>query len=210
MSSPEAIKQIAGKLAPKLPADSADIIARWIVDLKVSFKIKKPRLTKLGDFRPPHLGKPAQITVNADLNKYAFLITTIHEFAHLGCYLKYKGDVMPHGAEWKSIYRQMLIPFFERGIFPDAVQEALKYHISNPSASSCSCPKLSRALAGYDRVKGIMLEDLKLGDRFIFQQKTFEILGKKRTRFLCLNMLDGRKYLISERAQVSLTESVSA
>ena len=45
----------------------------------VVFNIVKPRTTKLGDFRRPKTpNHTAKITINNNLNPYAFLITSLH------------------------------------------------------------------------------------------------------------------------------------
>jgi|SRR5690554_579632 len=204
MSREASISYWTDRIARKAPPASAPIIARWIVDLKVLFVISKPRKTKLGDFMPPHNGKPARISVNSDLNQYNFLITTIHEFAHLGCYLKHGNKVNPHGQEWKKIYSDMLRQFVSKHIFPEDLIPVLHYHVSRPSASSCSCPKLSRALVKYDNKPGVFLSDLKLREPFIFHDTVYTRLEKRRTRYICQRQNDGKKFLISERAMVEL------
>lgn len=204
MNREAAISRWAQLLGSKTPLAAAPVIARWIVDLKVVFVISKPRKTKLGDFRPPHNGKPAKITVNSDLNPYNFLITTVHEFAHLGCHLKHGNKVNPHGTEWKEIYSDLLRNFISTEIFPSELIPVLNYHISNPAASSCSCPVLSKALAQYNKNPGIFLDEVKHKEIFIFREEIYTRLEKRRTRYLCRRLSDGRKYLISERAQVEI------
>jgi len=45
-------------------------------------RIAKPRKTKLGDFRAGKIPAQTKISVNSDLNQFAFLITLLHEVAH--------------------------------------------------------------------------------------------------------------------------------
>ncbi|MEM9052790.1 MAG: SprT-like domain-containing protein [Bacteroidota bacterium] len=197
------------KLEPKLPQGTAGVIAKWIVELKVHFVISKPRETKLGDFRPAHQGKAAKITVNGDLHPYAFLITTIHEFAHLGCHLKHGNKVAPHGKEWKSIYSEMLNLFVKQNIFPEDLTKALKRHIANPKASSCSCPILSAALSKYDNEEGDLLGMLGPNDQFHFKGEMYQYIHLRRTRILCTRLSDGKQYLISSRAKVQPMVTIS-
>src|SRR6056297_2023482 len=165
------VDRFAERLNSSVPANTAIIIAGWIVDLKVEFVISRPRKSKLGDFRPPHQKKPARISVNSDLNPYNFLITTVHEFAHLGCYLKHGQTVAPHGAEWKKIYVDLLRPFLAKGIFPESLAKAVSTHITRPVASSCSCPALSKALVRFDKNPGRLLDELQPGEVFTFRNK---------------------------------------
>lgn len=202
MNREDAIAGNAGILQRYLPKGAEPIIARWIVDLKVGFRITRPRETKLADFRAGGHGRPHVITINCDLNPYAFLTTTIHEFAHLGCFLKHGNSVAPHGPEWKGIYTEMLATFLGTGMYPPDVESALRKHIANPKASSCSCPELSRALAKYDQKPGLLLHDFNLHAPFEFNGVVYTAEEKRRTRYLCRRIADGRKFLISGRARV--------
>jgi hypothetical protein len=209
MASKEAILKFEQKLKPRLPEGTARVIAKWIVELNVIFVVSKPRQTKLGDFRPGMNGKAARISVNGDLHPYSFLITTIHEFAHLGCYLKHGNKVPPHGNEWKGIYSRMLKLFVDQNIFPPQLTKSLQRHISSPKASSCSCPILSRALAEYDGEEGAFLSDLSPNDHFEFKGEHYQYLLLRRTRILCKRMVDGKQYLISTRAKVNPVVTIS-
>ena len=208
----EAIKDSWTKtLGSKLPEGTAPIIVEWIIELKVHFVISKPRKTKLGDFRVGRNGGAHRISVNADLNPYAFLITTVHEFAHLGCYLKHGARVLPHGKEWKTIYTSMLLPFVEKEVFPDDLTAALRKHLAKPTASSCSCPELNPVLALYNGETGEELRSLTSGDTFAFKDVAYRYIKLRRTRVLCERLSDGRRYLISKMARVeypiALTQS---
>lgn len=203
MPASEATLHFEKKLLPKLPVGTARVIAKWIVELNVIFVISKPRKTKLGDFRPAHNGKAARISVNEDLHPYSFLITTIHEFAHLGCYLKFGKRAAPHGAEWKTIYTDMLRLFIEKNVFPPELTKSLQLHIARPKASSCSCPILSRALDRYNSETGEFLGSLSPNDQFEFKGENYRYTLLRRTRVLCERIPDGKQYLISTRAKVN-------
>jgi len=209
MAPAEAVLHFEKKLKPRLPNGTAKVIAKWIVELNVVFVVSKPRQTKLGDFRPKVNGKAARISVNGDLHPYSFLITTIHEFAHLGCYLKHGNKVAPHGKEWKEIYTNMLKLFVDQNIFPPELTKSLHKHISRPKASSCSCPILSRALAEYDGEEGEFLGNLSPNDQFEFKGELYRYILLRRTRILCNRLTDGKQYLISTRAKVSRVVTIS-
>jgi len=198
-----AIEHWRSKLSDKLPTDTEKEIAKWIVGLNVRFIVSPPRKTKLGDFRVGRAGKAHRISVNGNLNPYSFLVTTVHEFAHLGCYLRHGNAVAPHGKEWKSLYVKLMRPFVDRGDFPEDLTYALRKHLNKPKASSCTCPILSRALAEYDDQEGEPLGSFRPGDVFIFMDKNYKYLRLRRTRVLCERLTDGKHYLISNRARVS-------
>ena len=62
-----------------IPEPAVHTIAECIVSLDFKLKIKRARMTKYGDYRPPVKGLNHRISVNRDLNKYAFLLTLLHE-----------------------------------------------------------------------------------------------------------------------------------
>lgn len=194
--------EIARALGPYLPEGTAETIAEWIVGHRVQFVVAKPRQSKLGDFRAGNRHMPSRISVNGDLNPYAFLITTVHEFAHLACYSKYGRKVAPHGKEWKQLYTDMLQPFVNGRVFPAEIHEALLQHISSPKASSCSCPTLNKAMALHDDQEVVFLESTTTGIHFLFRDECYEVVEKRRTRFLCKRLRDGKNYLISGRATI--------
>ena len=76
-----------------IPVDAVDMVFEMIRQYKVHLKVSRKRSSKLGDYRSPHNGNGHQITVNHDLNPYAFLITLVHEFAHLLTWEKYRNKV---------------------------------------------------------------------------------------------------------------------
>lgn len=156
----------------------------------------------MGDFRYRSGHKPV-ITVNRDLNPYAFTVTYIHEVAHLQAFEKYGHRIAPHGPEWKETFKKLMLPLIETGAFPEELGLRLRRHLANPKAASCSDPALMVALSAYDEQKtGILLAELRIGEEFLLDSRHFKKEGKKRTRSVCLEMKTGRKYLISEVARV--------
>lgn len=101
------------QLSRYIPQQAAPIIATWIIDSGCLFRIARSRKTKLGDYTAPFKGEPHKISVNHDLNPYAFLITTIHEFAHLKTWQQFKNKVKPHGIEWKNHFKILMEPFLK-------------------------------------------------------------------------------------------------
>jgi len=112
-------------LSNYLPADAAPVIARWIDYFNCEFKISRNRSTKHGDYRHPFKDAGHRISVNYNLNPYAFLITTVHEFAHLLTWNEHKRKAKPHGQEWKNNFKKMMRPFFEQAIFPPDIRQAI-------------------------------------------------------------------------------------
>ncbi len=166
------------------------------------FRIKRKRATKLGDYKYDPRSRKHTITVNNDLNPYSFLITYIHEVAHLVTYKKHKRSVPPHGREWKNSFKELMIPLLNTTVFPQELLKHVVHYLRNPSASSCNDHNLTMALAGYDTNRSTVLQDIELGSLFRLGKRTFKKEALKRTRYICLEVKSGKRYLISKSASV--------
>ncbi|MBU1372438.1 MAG: SprT-like domain-containing protein [Bacteroidetes bacterium] len=197
-------------LTKYIPENAAPLIARWIDFYRCDFKISKTRNTKLGDYRSPFKGEGHKISVNYNLNQFSFLVTTVHEFAHLVTFNEYKNRVKPHGAEWKDNFKRMMVPFFELEIFPMDVKKAIVAYLHNPAASSCSDLNLYKALKIYDQPNPSMVTVEKIPTNSIFVMKngrTFKKLERIRKRYRCVEIKTGLIYLFSPIAEVKLLNS---
>ena len=194
-------------LAQYLPENAVDTILQLIIDNTINLHLKNKRSSKLGDFRLPSRGKVARISVNADLNKYAFLITLVHEIAHWFVWAKYKNyhEIQPHGIEWKRTFSGLMYPFLNADVFPQELLSILKKHMQNPKASSSADVSLVKALRKYDanNTNSLRIYDLEIGQSFIFKQIQFKIMEKKRTRYLCREELSKKLFLINGLAEIT-------
>lgn len=196
------IEQFTKQLKPFLPEGTASYVARFIVEKVVHFTVSKKRKTKFGDYRHPYNGKPHRISVNGDLNPYAFLITTLHEMAHLTTFEIYGHKVKPHGKEWKDEFKQISDPVLAQNILPEDVTISLKNYLKNAKASSCSDDKLYRVLKRYDKRNSLTVEELDFGAQFKLNGKIF-VKGKKlRTRYECEDVYSRKKYRVLGLAEV--------
>ncbi|HMP98462.1 MAG TPA: hypothetical protein PKC24_01695 [Cyclobacteriaceae bacterium] len=192
-------------LESKLPPDVIHYCFDLWAKYRFQLKIKKNRVSKAGDFTASSISHP-RITLNAGLNPYAFLITYIHEVAHLEVYLKYKSRLDPHGTAWKKTFIQLMQPMMSDLIFPADVLPILRKHMLNPKASTYSDAKLTRALSVYDEVQNPLplLSDLPDGSIFKLGKKMF-VKGKlRRTRYLCREYKSKREYLVPAELPVNL------
>lgn len=193
-----------------LPEKAVEQCASWIVMKNIHLRISRNRSSKYGDYRPLEKGKGHRITVNYDLNPYAFLITFIHEVAHLNTYVKCRHYHEPHGKEWKQEFSYLLHDFMLQGIFPDDIAMALSKYIRNPSASSCTDHDLLRILKKYDvhqKNGEIMhLEDLPEQSLFRLYLSRSKLIFRKgpmiRKRFHCIEVATSREYYVSPLAEV--------
>ncbi len=191
------------------PEAAIDDVYYWLVAKKVLFRISKSRKTKLGDYKPPVRCSTHRISVNYDLNPYSFLITFVHELAHLLVYEKYGRRVNPHGFEWKTEYKILMMSFIKKEIFPQQLKIVLVNHIQKSKASSNSDLLLVKELKKYDKnlsgkhPEQTYLENLPFETEFIFgNDRRFIKLEKRRTRFLCNEISSGRDFLFHPLAEV--------
>ncbi len=197
-------------LAQYMPPQAAPIIAKWIDYFQCEFKISKGRSTKLGDYRHPFSGKGHKISVNNNLNQYSFLVTTVHEFAHLLTWNDHKNKVKPHGTEWKRNFKRMMLPFFEIDVFPVDVKQSIVNYLNNPAASSCTDLTLARTLKKYDRsALGIHVEQLPANTIFkLADGRKFEKGERIRKRYRCVCLDNGKIYLFNPLAEVFTEEAI--
>lgn len=208
MSNESVKKKMELVLQKYLPEGTVPYTIDLLLKYPVKFRIVKPRKTKLGDFRTAPDQQIPEITINGDLNKYAFLVTTIHEIAHLKTWMKHKHQVNPHGKEWKQNFIDLMFPVVELNVLPKDVENALINSFTNVKTSSCTDQRLNRVLRNYDDFHGdeILLEEISKNSTFVLQNKVFRKGDLRRTRFLCQELESGKKYLINALATVKLIE----
>lgn len=194
-------------LAGYLPENSFEQVVNYIQEYKIHLTITRQRQTVLGDYRNAVNGKNHRITVNGNLNKYSFLITLIHELAHLLAFEKFGNRINTHGKEWKSVYSNLLLAFTNKKIFPFDIEQALQQSIQNPAASSCAEESLMRVLRRYDEVKKdfYLIEELPKGILFTTKDgRIFQKGERLRKRFRCTEKNTGLVYLFSPVHEVKL------
>ena len=172
-------------------------------DYSFDFIVSKSRDSKLGDYRFSPL-KGHQVTVNHNLNPYAFLVTYIHEVAHLTTYLAHKNKVLPHGQEWKTEFYNLFEPILDEDLLPAELVNVLRAYLKNPAASSNGYQPLVDILKSFDEQPpaGTPLVELAEGTSFALKNLRF-IKGKlRRTRYICKELNSGRNYLVAKNAYV--------
>lgn len=183
-----------------IPEGSALLIYNYLFEYKVHLTITRGRKSVLGDYRHSTNREHHRISVNSDLNKYAFLITLIHELAHLLTFMQYGHRVASHGKEWKLLYRKVLEDFIALHIFPEDILKALKKNLHNLPASSCADDDLMRVLKKYDTTptNAVFVEQVAEGKLFKIDNGQVFQRGKKiRKRFQCMEVATGKVYLFS-------------
>ncbi|MFK5974241.1 MAG: SprT-like domain-containing protein [Flavobacteriaceae bacterium] len=189
-----------------LPERAVEPCLELIKETGVNLKIVNQRITRHGDYRKMANGLH-QITVNATLNMYRFLITLVHEIAHLVAFEKYGRSIKPHGIEWKQTFQYLMLPFIRPEVFPLKLLPLLARHFKKPKASSDTDADLSLALKQFDvRQPGTSyVFEVPHGSIFrIHNGKLFKKGNKRVKRFECIELSSGRVYLFQPNAEVEL------
>jgi SprT protein len=196
-----------------LPGEACSYVRDLLGARDVAVRVSRPRLTKLGDHRPPRAADPRhRISINEDLNPFAFLTTLLHEIAHVDVWAKHAGRrhrPRPHGPEWKGEFATILAPVVAARWLPDDVASALGSYMRNPAAMSCSDRGLVLTLARYDDAAATRkrVEDIPPGGLFRVANGRVFCRGRRvRTRYLCVEQTSGAEYRVHALA---LAEAVA-
>jgi SprT protein len=194
-------------LASYLPDGTFEQVIAYIREYKVHLTITRERQSVLGDYRHPYENKGHRISINGGLNKYSFLLTLLHEIAHLVTFIVYGNRVPAHGREWKQEYSKILREFVGKDYLPPDVEAAVKQSLHNPAASSCADEDLMRVLKNYDRRREnhYLVEQLPTGQ--LFKTKDGRVFRKGeriRKRFRCEEVPSKRVYLFSPVYEVEV------
>ena len=194
------------QLQSYLPPNTFEAVHQYLHQYQVHLTVARERKSILGDYRHRTPGKTHRISVNGNLNAYSFLITLLHELAHLLTFEKFGNKVQSHGKEWKFIFGQLLDQFIRHEVFPVDIKHALFKALQNPAASSCADDVLLRVLKNYDRKKEsiVFVENVSEGQLFkTHDGKIFKRGEKMRKRFKCIEVATKRLYLFSPVYEVT-------
>jgi SprT protein len=186
----------------QIPPVASPLLASIVEQYAVEFLVKNKRKTKHGDYRRLANGRHL-ITLNRTENPQRFLITLIHELAHLVAFKNYGARIKPHGLEWKSTYKTLMLPFLQPTIFPEPILGVLARHMKNPKATTDSDFQLVMALKTIEKTSASYVFELPEGAVFkLYNGKIFTKGPKMRTRYECIEWATQRRYRISPHAEV--------
>lgn len=195
-------------LSDYLPDGIFERVVNYIHHYRVHLTISKHRKSVLGDYRHSGWGGNHRISVNGNLNKYEFLITLLHELAHLLTYEQFKNKVEPHGKEWKKQYSLLLVDFVQQQVFPTDIAGALQKSIISPSATANGETELLLILRKYDAVKKEGHHPIiELPEGALFRTDNGKIFRKgamRRKRYECVEIKTGLRYTFSPVTEVRI------
>lgn len=197
---------MSATLQKYVPEHAVQSVFELIVTHEVHLKIVNERVTRHGDYRKGVSGKH-EVTVNANLNKYRFLITLIHEIAHLVAFEKYGRYIKPHGDEWKMVFQRLMVPYIRPEIFPHSILPLVANHFKNPTASSDTDARLAFALKQFDERKADIhfMHEVPSGSFFrLVNGRIFQKKGLRVKRYECLEVKTGKLYLFNANAEVEI------
>lgn len=208
--SPTSTGALNEPIAARLPPGVAAYIEGLLEQHPLEVRIVRPRRSKLGDHRPPQRGVFFhRITINDDLNPYAFLTTLLHEVAHAATWERHRHGgrrrVRPHGPEWQAEFGAMLQPIVGHGVLPSIVETALVASLTAPAAATCSDRGLVLALAQFDAKQPGHVRVEALAERDVFRTScgtVFRAGRQLRTRRQCFELRTGREYRVHGLALV--------
>ena len=189
------------------PEAAISMVAEAYAQSRFNLRFKRPRTSKLGDFRAPrNSDELCTITLNQDLNPYQMLVTFVHELAHYQVHVNYsRKRLEPHGEEWKQTFTQLLLPYLKPEIFPEDILHALQSHLQHIKASSTADTNLAKVMKRYDKKSSEVLTMEDLPEGTVFQLKngmTFKKGPKRRTRYQCECLDNGKTYTVSGMAEI--------
>lgn len=183
-------------LSKYLPPNCIDEIVLLLSENNVSLKLSRPRKTIQGSFLISKIEKSPIITINNNLNKYQFLLTFLHEWAHFLCYeQKIKG----HGVVWKQTFGNLINEYIQKEAFPKDLIPALLHFSKHIKYTEYTDIELCKALSKYDDDKIKLqncefLSNIPENSVFLHNGILMEKLHRLRKYIVCKNMNNNKLY----------------
>ncbi len=191
--------QIQEVLQKYMPVAAVPLIVRWISEQPTNIRITPKRKTVLGTYQSPATRNDRHtITINGDMNPYSFLLTFVHEIAHLKTWLKHQHKVLPHGKEWQGVFKDLLSQVLH--FFPQDAATALKQYMKNMTAATCRDEDLYKILKKYDAKKDnhFLVEELPENSFFRTDDgRIFQKGEKLRKTYRCKEIKTAAMFRVS-------------
>ena len=190
---------------PYIGESAAIFVEKETRGLIFHLKVTRARDSKYGDYRPSVNGKPQRITINGNLDKYSFIITFLHELAHLKAFNNYGRNIKPHGAEWENTFSQYILKAIENEIFPKEIAETINwYYLINFDFSNNSRSQILNSINKYLNIPlPTRLSSFPINSCVLLKNgMKIKIIERKRSRYLCKELTNNKMYLVHKQAEV--------
>lgn len=201
--------QLENSLKPFLPEGTAQLYCRQIAGIRgINFKLTRERLSKHGDYRSNVHPWRHQISINITLQPFHFLITLLHETAHLMVHENFREHGEPHGSRWNRAFSDLIVPYVQPGVLPQKLAYALRNHVANGYATTTGDPLLLAAFRELDGTASSVttLEKIPEGAVFALKGQLFRKGERLRTFFKCYSLTNEKDYRVRATAEVELVE----
>ncbi|MCD6366088.1 MAG: SprT-like domain-containing protein [Bacteroidales bacterium] len=186
---------ILEKYFPKnaiLPA--SELLEKNPVKLFLTF----PRKTKKGTFvfTP---GKALKITLNRDLKHEEMLLVFLHEMAHYITFKHHGRRIKPHGVEWQTNFLSLIDQYIRNGGFSvEAAKMLMACYFTPVPRYRPNCRYLRNYFYPESKKKSYLHQLLEKEKFTVAKQpnKQFILVKKRRTQYLCKNLVNGKLYLV--------------
>jgi len=190
------------------PSEATSLLRPLFHSEDFVFVLRKMGKSKWGTFQYTQGDPLTKIILDNQLLPESMLVTMLHEFAHYLVWKNCKQSTKPHGAEWKSAFRTVAIPFLTPDIFSPEVLRNFAHYLKNPGATATAHPGLYRALTRQEINPGeVALATLAEGTLFSIKGKRFIKGPKRRTRYACKCPDDGKIYTVDQALWVETEKS---
>lgn len=183
-----------------IPPGGLPFISDWLEEVPIVIKIKNTRRTKLGDYKFDRQSNRHQISINKELDTYAFFFVLTHEIAHLKVNQKFGTKVKSHGNEWKIIFGNMLIQTLE--VYTEELKPFILNHARSPKASVGADKFLFQKLFLNEIHREKLVENIQENQKFRIGKRIFQRGSKRKIRYLCKELKTGRLFLVNGQAIV--------
>lgn len=187
-----------------LPENALPFLSEWFGKYPCHLKITRSRESKLGDYRKMP-DKTHQITVNGTLEPQLFFFVLTHEIAHLIAFDQYGWRISPHGQEWKSTFRDMLLKSLS--VYEKDLQPIIRKFSKSPKANFMASPDLVKYFHRENGSGEVFIEHLQKGDFFSYKSEDYIIEEALKKTYLCKNLKNSRKYHFKSVALVKRIDS---
>jgi SprT protein len=200
--------ELTRRLEGRIPASTVPFVVNLLLCQPVQVVVTPPRRTRLGSYTSPLPSRPwHRITVNADLNPYAFLVTLLHEIAHMQAFRAASRRIAPHGREWKRAFGKLLSAVVGDPLLPEDFTAVISDMLTNPRASSCGDPTLTAVLSRYDEQTNPnpRVDELPVGCTFrLSSGRVFRHRRRLRTWHLCEEVHTRQTFRVRGSSQAEL------